>query len=172
MTTTSEYDESATAQFNTGGNRFVVNLVVPACTVLLAIAVIFPVLSRPYFIYPLLGGILAALGRLAGIAASPWQPRCGARTSSNRPWPSTTCIVTNLIVAAVGIVFAFTCLYFHAGQPSVQSSALVAIGTMSTVGADVTYSGTLHFAWVFATQQIADLLFFTFVVTIALGRIR
>jgi hypothetical protein len=75
-----------------------------------------------------------------------------------------------LAASTIGIILTYTWLYSHFGLLGWRQGMLISIGTVSTVNGPP--SGSSAFNWIGASQELIDLVFFSVVVTIALGRIR
>jgi hypothetical protein len=118
------------------------------------------------------------VARPSSVSRQPRRP--GPSGSDDRwggdpPWPPAWYILLLLAAATIGIILTFTGLYWHFGThfqiSSWQESMLLSIGTVSTVSGPA-IAPSSGFVWAGATQELVDLVFFSVVVTIALGRIR
>lgn len=160
--------------------------VVAAADILLALALIRPEWVIPVVQYLLLAIIMYSAIRLAVIVCDPRQPRRrghngnggnGGRSGGDRPWPPGWYLLLLLAAATIGIILAYTGLYWHFGSAppfhisSWQEGMTLSIGTVSTVSGPVTTPPS-GFVWAGASQELVDLVFFSVLVTIAVGRIR
>ena len=181
------YTTGTTARdaFGTPFNRALLG-VVAAVDILHALALTRPEWVIPVVQYILLAIIMAAAIWLAVIVSDPRQPRRprqpgpngnGGRWGSDPPWPPAWYILLLLAAATIGIILAYTGLYWHFGSAPPfeisgwQESMTLSIGTVSTVSGPA-IGPPSGFVWVGASQELVDLVFFSVVVTIALGRIR
>jgi hypothetical protein len=168
---------NARTTFGTPANRALLGFVL-AADILLGLALIWPEWIFPVLEYALLAVIMTAVIRLAIIVCDPRQPRWpdpdpngnGGRWGGNPPWPPASYILIMLAALTVGVILTYTGLYRHFGGYGWQDSMLLSIGTVTTVSGPS--GGSFGFRWVGASQELIDLVFFSVVVTIALGRIR
>jgi hypothetical protein len=159
---------------------------VAAADILLALALNRPEWVIPVVQYILLAIIMAAAIRLAVIVCDPRQPRRrghngnggnGGRWHVDPPWPPGWYLLLLLAAATIGIILAYTGLYWHFGAaPPIgisgwQESMTLSIGTISTVSGPA-IGPPSGFVWVGASQELVDLVFFSVLVTIAIGRFR
>lgn len=165
---------------------------VAVADILLALALTGPQWVIPVVQYLLLAVIMAAAIRLAVIVCDPRQPRRtnqrdhngnggnggkGRRWDVDPPWPPGWYLLLLLAAAAIGIILAYTGLYWHFGSAlpikiaGWQESMTLSIGTISTVSGPAVGPPS-GFVWVGASQELVDLVFFSVLVTIAVGRFR
>jgi hypothetical protein len=168
---------NARSTFGTPANWALLWIVV-AADILLTLTLIRTGWPLVVFEYVLLAVIMAAVIRLAVIVSDPRQPRRpgpgpngnGDRWGGNPPWPPASYILLMLAASTIGIILTYTWLYSHFGLLGWRQGMLISIGTVSTVNGPP--SGSSAFNWIGASQELIDLVFFSVVVTIALGRIR
>jgi hypothetical protein len=176
---------TAREAFGTPFNRVLLG-VVAAADILLALALTRPEWVIPVVQYILLAIIMVTSIRLAVIVTDPRQPMRprqpgpggnGGRWGGDPPWPPAWYILLLLGLATIGIILVYTGLYWHFGSAPPfkisgwQEGMTLSIGTVSTVSGPVTTPSS-GFVWAGASQELVDLVFFSVVVTIALGRIR